>query len=265
MLKSILFFAFLLAMALSACNKSEPLPPKNNTFNNPCLTQTFSNRLKKTIAASSQGNGFPTFYQTTEYFYDIQGRVDSILYYDSSAKVGYDSEGQVVTYTTYWLGQGVSSIRTYTYENGLLKQTVTKQFDQAGNLHNWVHTTNFEWNEQGFIKKFWQENGNDVTVLTLDDCGNTLESRDFYNSTGVEHRLSQSAYTTTISPYFLIGLHKVFPTDYSVNNWASSEIVHWDCGADYIGGVFNTEYEYNSENLPTKATNYFHTVEFIYE
>ncbi len=262
MLLPLCFAALFFGCKNSETNLESPTP----TLSGVCLSGTFSKYLVKTVkTVSYPGTGFLPSVFTTQYFFDAQGRVDSIRTDYQANKVVYAPDGKVDKLLSYGYDiQKLNSIQQYFYENGRVSKTEQTSFDQNGNPQAWVSRYFYEWDTAGFVAKTWFDGGDDKAVFTRDDCGNVLKTQRIYDQNGEEHMLVVAEYADTPSPYFLIGLDKIFPGDYSVHNPTVEEIVHWDCG-DYIAGPMNTEYEYDAENLPVKALSSFQVVEFFYQ
>lgn len=92
-----------------------------------------------------------------------------------------------------------------------------------------------------------------------------MQAREISLQTGTETMLVVAQFSDAFSPYFLIGLDKIFPAQYSVHNKTMTQIVHWDCGADYDPEPVVFDYEYDPDGLPTTMTSRYGTVAFYYE
>lgn len=255
------FFALVL-LAFTACEKKQS--SQGDLLDNQCVFQPFSKRLHKVIKTNTYpGTSFPPYVRTTEYFFDDQGRVDSMLNDQTASAVSYDLDGRVsqLRHYAYQQPQTLTGVTTYYYNNGLLVKTVE---NHPGSPTSWSLSWFYEWDANGFIVKTWTENGNDKRVFTRDECGNVLKTQDFYNDTNAEHFLSEATYDPTPNPRYLIGLDAILPGSYSVNNPNYSRIIHWDC-SDYDGSPNFSEYEYDAEGLPVKMTNSYGTEEYFYE
>lgn len=254
------------AALFSGCKNIETIPVLQEGTSNPCLTGSFTRHLKKTVTTVEHpGTGFTPSVFKTEYFFDTQGRVDSLQADYQALKIVYAPDGKVDKLISWWPDiKKVGSVEQYFYENGRVSKTERTIFDQNGNPNPHVFRYFYEWDSAGFVSKKWYDGGNDQTIFTRDNCGNALKIQDFYNQSGEEHYLGVAEFADTPSPYFLIGLDAVFPGAYSVNNRTFGQIIHWDC-ADYDPGPITTQYEYDAENLPILASSPFRTVEFFYE
>ncbi|MBX2892732.1 MAG: hypothetical protein KF734_17520 [Saprospiraceae bacterium] len=264
--EKILPFAICLLMWAVACQK-ENTPAEPQKEQNTCLQQQFSKRLKKTVTTLYYwGTNLSPDVRTAEYFFDAQNRVDSIFSDNIAVKILYAPTGEVDKKLVYYWGkpQNIAGVTHYHYQNGQVVKFQTFYYAVDGTLQNWSTINHFEWNAQGFLEKTWLEGGNDKTVFTVDDCGNILKTQDFYNDTNLEHRLEVAEYADTYSPYYLIGLHKIYPGYHSVHNPIFNQIVHWDC-ADYDPSPIHSEYEYDADGLPIKMSNPYRTIEFFYE
>lgn len=206
--------------------------------------------------------GFSPIQKETFYFFDTQNRLDSIAGNYTFSKIIYNPDGAVEKRLNYKKNspQILSSESQYMYENGKLARIVTTYFGSI----TWNTTYHYEWHNNGFLRSRWFEGGNDKTVFTRDGCGNVIKEQDFYHVNNEEHRLAIAEFDGTFSPYYLIGLHRIFPEDYSVYNPVMNQIVHWDCG-DYDPSPIHHTYEYNAEGLPVKMANAYRMVEFFYE
>jgi len=242
----------------SACQEQLEEPRQD------CEAPIFNLRLSKTITKhfySLDGHGFSQY--ETSYFFDNQGRVDSIAGSYGLLKIMYHANGRVDK--TVWRQsdspQTFISESQYVYSNGRLARIQTTSLSGAF----LPYTYHYEWNKNGFLKKMWREGGSDKTVFTHDGCGNIVKEQDFYNADNQEHRLAIAEFAETFSPYYQIGLHKIYPNQYSVHNPLMTQIVHWDCSADYDPSPQHFTYEYNEQQLPVKMRSAYREVTFFYE
>ncbi|MDX2135857.1 MAG: hypothetical protein SFV52_13795 [Saprospiraceae bacterium] len=255
-----LFVSSLLLFAL-ACNRQE------TAIDGSCLPQQIAKRLYKTVStAQPAGSGAHSTVYTAEFFFDQQNRVDSIRMNDTPYKVMYNAAGQVDKLLTYFAEHPaiVQSEQTYHYQMGRLDKTISQNFDLQGNPQGWRPVVYYTWNSEGFLEKTRYEGGDEETVYSHDGCGNRVETREMSLPTGLETMLVVAQFSDTFSPYFLIGLDKIFPAQYSAHNKIMEQIVHWDC-ADYDPDPIVFEYEYGPDGLPTTMSSRYGTVAFFYE
>lgn len=265
-MQKFVFYLFLALLSFSsACNDTQPA--HGDPLLNACNYPPFSKRLKKTVATQTYpGANFSPDIRMTEYFFDDQGRVDSIMAHQTAHAVVYSPDGKVNQLRSYAYAQPqlLQSVTQYFYNNGLLEKTVRTSYDAAGNPAGWTNTHFYEWDANGFLAKTWFEGSNDKRVFTRDECGNILKTQDFYNANNAEHFLSEAAYANTPNPHYQIGLDAIFPGNYSVHNQNFSQIIHWDC-ADYDPSPITSEYEYDAEGLPVTMTRANRVEVYFYE
>ncbi len=255
-----------LALCLFGCKEKESAAPAPKE----CLDKQFTRRLVKTVTTRLYpGTNYVSPKSETHYFFDAQNRVDSIATGDftrTGQKIIYLPDGNVdkIRHYHHSGAQLFISITQYAYRNGRLAKSEKYQITPANPTARW--TCHFEWGDDGFIHKTWYDfQQHEKTILTHDACGNLVKSQDLVNGTNEETRLSISKFADTFSPYYLIGLDKIFPDGpYSVHNSTVNQLVHWNC-ADYDGSPVHNTYIYNTEGLPTQMSNRYNIVSFFYE
>jgi hypothetical protein len=254
--------AILLFCGCHSLTKDPNLSPENA-----CETPVFAKKLVKTMSQRFYpGTPFnlpDTLY--TNYFFDIQNRLDSINDDGNGTKIIYLPNGQVektVHYSKY--NSTNYNINLYTYNS--INQIVSILYSSSNPASTYQYTYKYQYDSGGFLLKKWLEGGNDVTHLVRDSCGNFLKVKDIYNTTGVEHFLSEASFETSFNPLYLIGFNNIFPNSASINNVKTDQIVHWDCAADYDGGLMTSTYEYNSVGLPTRQVlSTYYIIDYFYE
>lgn len=243
---ALLLFPILLT---NACQKapSEPASPE------PATLPQFSQRIKKIIQhVEHPGTGFSETVFQTEYFYDAQGRVDSIYSHHAGKKVLYapnDKVEKLLQYNYYNTGIGVE--HTYQYNNEGRVESITMQYFDGNGQPSFQSQQFFEYDNEGFVVKEWHSNSNDKTVITREN-GNAVKTQRFYNANGQEHWLSIAAFDDKHNPEYAVGMNSIYPGEFSPNNTTFAQIVHWDC-ADYDPSPRNYVLTYNGEGLPLKS------------
>ncbi|MEI7587601.1 MAG: hypothetical protein WCJ44_33405 [Runella sp.] len=255
-----LLLALSCAISFASCYHASNENIDNKPITNPCLNQSFPQRLYKIVYTSydwTTGQGANV--QETRFFFDTNNRLDSIGGYQ---KIRYGASGLVDQVITYF-NNAPNQVEQFVYENGRLTKTETNNYSQNGNL-NWKTVKHIEWDDQGFIHKTWIEGAGEYTIFTCDACGNVVKSQDFITSDNRENRLTVETFLDTYNPEYLIGLDKIYPGYYSIHNVSRSEIVHWD-NVDFQPSPIDYTYEYNSDGLPVKKKSILQLVEYFYE
>lgn len=264
-----LFSVFtLLLLLISSCQKSadSPAQPPSPTAENVFQREMphFSKRLKAWntyVGAPGGGAGGGEFFRKTTYFYDAQGRVDSLWFnangWGTGSKIVYAADGRVEKYLQYDDKGKLNARRIYTYN----AKGLVESWRNEGSLHQ----KNFEYNESGFLTLAWYSNGDDKTVFTLENS-NPVKVQRFYNHDGKEHYLSVAKFDEGWNPLYLAGLYDVFPGEHTPNNQTFGQIVHWDC-ADYDGSPRTRKLTYDAEGLLLKVEDTLgdYREEYIYE
>lgn len=264
MVKKYLFLA-LAALVTVSCHKLPDNPITTSNIVPPPLPKC-SQRIKKVIQhVKYPGTGFNDDVYPTEYFYDAQGRVDSI---DSRAKqkILYAANGQVKLRLQYdYYNPKVLCKHIYHYNSVGRVGSILSQYFDENNQQGQQFQTFFEYDNFGFVVKEWQSNGDDEMVPTREG-GNAIKVQRFYNATGQEHFLSIAAFDENCNPEYLAGLNNIYPGSYNPNNTIFEQILYWDCG-DYDGSPQNYTITYNDEGLPLKSEENLgnHWIEYIYE
>jgi hypothetical protein len=228
-------------------------------YKNPCLTQTFSKRLNKVVYTSfNETTGKPYTDLQIQYFFDANGRLDSI---SGGHKIRYNAAGRV-DQVIYSIPNAPNQVNQYFYKKGLLFKIETNIYNPNGTL-NQKRVKNFEWDAQGFVHKTWIQGFDHFTVYNRDACGNNIKTQDFIISGNREDQLRVATFSDTYNPEYLIGLHEIDPSYYSIHNESISEIIH--SSADFLPGPIEYQYEYNTDGLPVKKMSTGHLVEYFYE
>jgi hypothetical protein len=261
--KSLLLFLLFPILLTNSCQKT-PLEPASPE---PAPLPQFSQRIKKVIRhVTYPGTGFSENIFQTEYFYDAQGRVDSIYAYHSGQKVLYAPNGKVEKLLRYdYYNTRVGAENTYQYDSEDRVESITMQYFDENGQPSFQSQQFFEYDNEGFVVKEWHSNSNDKTVITREN-GNAVKNQRFYNANGEEHWLSIAAFDDKFNPEYAVGMNSIYPGEFSPNNTTFAQIVHWDCG-DYDPSPRNYTLIYNDEGLPLKSeeTSGNYWVEYIYE
>lgn len=210
--------------------------------------------------------------KTEHYFYDDQNRIDSILTISnskpkSSYKFIYNSNNRLEHQTFYDLLH--HNFYTYTFEyesDNNLEKIFFSSNTENKRLQQILKTSELE---KTISYQFAHENASSRYLLTYDDCNNVIKQQSFYISDNTEHLLIETEYTDVLNPIYSPLIPKGSPfLDNTPYLMKSSEIVHWDCAADYLAGKQITKYETNEFNLPTKSKHYhdelLYTSEYFY-
>lgn len=227
----------------------------------------FSQRIKKVIQrVEYPGAGFPIQSFQTEYFYDAQGRVDSIYSNHAGKKVLYAPNGKVeklLQYNYYNTRVGVEN--TYQYNSEGRVESITMQYFDENGQPSFQTQNFFEYNSAGYVVEEWHSGGNDKAVITREN-GNEVKNQRFYNDNGQEHFLSVAAFDDKFNPEYVAGLNNIYPGAFSPNNTTFAQLVHWDC-ADYDGSPHYYTLTYNDDGLPLKSEEDSGNlwIEYIYE
>ena len=256
MLKKHLCF-FLFTLLVVSCHKGSDSP------RNPPSPPQFSQRIKQVIRhIEYPGTGFPEGIFSTEYFYDAQGRVDSI----TKQKILYAANGRVEKALHYdYYNAVVAGASTYQYNSEGRVESILNQNFNANNQIDSEYKKFFEYNDDGYVVKDWISIGDDKSVITRED-GNSTKVQRFYDNTGAEHYLSIASYDDKWNPEYVAGLNSIYPGEYSPKNVTFAQLVSWDCG-DYDASPVHYSITYNDEGLPLKseADNGYMWIEYIYE
>jgi hypothetical protein len=174
---------------------------------------------------------------TTYYFYNISGQIDSIQNQYGSRmdrKINYLPDGRVQSLFTYNNGQ--IQVSTYTYTGNTV--TVTSN----------SHSVTYQLDQNGALTTATYQNGNDREEFTLDSCNQNIRIQRFYLANNQEHYLEEIVYSDVYDPFYLAGFHRVFPRYNNLHLTAWTEIVHWDC-ADYMSGKIQYEHTVNADGF----------------
>lgn len=261
--KSFLLFLLFPFLLFNACQKTSLVPDNLRLADLP----EFSQRIKKVVRhVQYPGTGFSEQSFSTEYFYDAQGRVDSIYSNHAGQKVLYAPNGRVEKLLGYdYYNTRVGAEHFYQYNNQGRVESITTQYFDENNQPSFQSQQFFEYNSEGFVVKEWHLGSNDKAVITREN-GNAIKNQRFYDNNGQEHFLSIADFDDKFNPEYAAGLNNIYPGAYSPNNITFAQIVHWDC-ADYDPSPRNYTLTYNDEDLPLKSEedsgNYW--IEYIYE
>jgi hypothetical protein len=176
---------------------------------------------------------------TISFFYDAQGRLDSIHnWYQNQFKFYYDADQRPEKYIVSQSGHAPkTSYFEYTGQQVSINDGRVYTYDTQGHLIG-----------SSFL------NFNDYDTYATDNCGQIVKHRSIYHTDNKEHYLWEAEYSDTYNPLFLIGLHRFFiGPQINMHLPAWSEIVHWDC-ADYASGKAIPTIVSDVESLPIKTT-----------
>jgi hypothetical protein len=225
----------------------------NLSSENACQTPVFAKKLVKTVSKSNHP-WIPDSLVTSEtnYYFDLLGRIDTFNNGATGTKIHYLSNGnveRVVIIDNIELGKIWNNFYTYNAQNQIIKIKTIYTF--VNDLQE--YTQNYLYDSGGYVLKSWQEGGTKKLYYVRDNCGNFLHKNDKDDDTGTVHSTYDCNFDGSFNPFYIMGLNKIYPDQYSINNCTYS-LWTWDCAGDYYGGPFNMTYEYNAEGLPTKMT-----------
>ncbi|MCY7327355.1 MAG: hypothetical protein LH618_02265, partial [Saprospiraceae bacterium] len=174
MLKKYLFF-FATALLVVSCHK---LPDNQH---NPPPPPEFSQRIKQVIRHVSYPwiNSTAADAFSTEYFYDTQGRVDSI----TKQKILYSANGRVEKVLHYdYYNVVVAGQSIYEYDNNDRVKSILNQNFNANNQITSEYKQFFEYNDDRYDVKDWISKGNDKAVITREN-GNATKTQRYNDNT----------------------------------------------------------------------------------